>query len=459
MPRDVPPGLEGRMPRSNEGVDSISNPPVTDRRRNGLARALSDEHAQVRGGMNRWGGGDPRYQQGHEQGHGRAGFHYYGPTQTPGAGPSSAPANHAPLAHGGHFYPPHLQQAMPALQTQPATPISPWHIGATQIASHVPPLAQQIDGLTRGPLNAALNPGNRPVSAVSERQSADGVVQRSFSIQMYPGTVPLRVTATVRHGVLQQIDLNPPRRTIRFEASAPVVLHAPGNPMASGSGYPGHAVIPGGGQVVPYDSRRTLMPMSERHRALEERDFAPYMQLRNDYPEYFRGGDIHRLQETNAFAFRDVVDVGMDDCQVITGGNGLHIGTDGLGPCIAICARGVTGSGETVLGVYHYSGAGATPAEAMHEIDTQMREKGAHDIGYMFVGGMIMPIDSDSGSYENELGLLALGDQYRIEGARLHLCHGDHDADGMTNSTAVVLTPDGVFFRSNAMYPYAPQPE
>ncbi|MBA1363168.1 XopAK family type III secretion system effector [Burkholderia gladioli] len=342
-----------------------------------------------------------------------------------------------------------------AYSAPPAAPVvRPWSIGNTQLAAHIPSLAtRNISPLDSNQLAIAMNPGQRLITGYTATSTGPGVTVHRFQIQMNPGTVPLGVRASVRNGVLEEIKLSPSNKKFQF-VDVPTQSPAPSMHMnASTAGFAAATTAPV--QTPPYDSRRRIMPPSARHRPLNNRDVYPYRQLEHRYANLFQSGRIRRAPESQNYLFQHVVDVGMDEPRVIRQSEGSTIGTDGLGPCIAICARGIDASGQAVLGIYHYSGAIETPTEAMRTLDDMMREKGAVQTHYSLIGGMITPEEHQSGSYQSEREFLSLTGSYNIEGVRLHVSEGEHDSQGVENSVGVVLSNRSAVYRSGALYPYS----
>lgn len=189
------------------------------------------------------------------------------------------------------------------------------------------------------------------------------------------------------------------------------------------------------------------------HRPVNDQDRAPFRELERLHAELFRGGPIECVPQGSNVVFSNVRDVDMDEFDVINSKDGCQgIGTSGLGPCIAVCARGIDKEGLAVLGVYHHSGIGS-PEETMATLDQAMRDKGALHIKYSLVGGMIMPKEEEAGSYADEQSFLAMKGSYPIEGARLHVSEGEEDAHtGEDNSVNVVLMPNRVLYCRDTLY-------
>jgi hypothetical protein len=189
------------------------------------------------------------------------------------------------------------------------------------------------------------------------------------------------------------------------------------------------------------------------HRPVNDQDRAPFRELELLHAELFRGGPIECVPEGSNVSVSNVRDVDMDEFDVINSKDGCQgIGTSGLGPCIAVCARGMDKEGLPVLGIYHHSGMGS-PEETMATLDQAMRDKGALHIKYSLVGGRIMPKEEEAGSYADEQSFLALKGSYSIEGARLHVSEGEEDAHtGEDNSVNVLLMPNRVLYGRDTLY-------
>ncbi|KPC30060.1 Type III effector HopK1 [Pseudomonas syringae pv. cilantro] len=222
-------------------------------------------------------------------------------------------------------------------------------------------------------------------------------------------------------------------------------------PAAGGLEIPvtSNSLLGGGRQVYQIGSSSRELS----HRPVNDQDRAPFRALERLHAELFRGGPIEFVPKGSNVLASNVRDVDMDEFDVINSKDGCQgIGTTGLGPCIAVCARGMDREGLPVLGVYHHSGIGS-PEDTMATLDQAMREKGALQIKYSLVGGMIMPKEEEAGSYDDEQSFLALKGSYSIEGARLHVSEGEEDVHtGEDNSVNVLLMPDRVLYGRDTLY-------
>jgi hypothetical protein len=84
------------------------------------------------------------------------------------------------------------------------------------------------------------------------------------------------------------------------------------------------------------------------------------LQAQPEYAPYFNTTDIRESDEASLRDyFFNYPNVGQDMCMVVTIKNGepstFALTTDGVGPCLVICARGKNPAGETVLYMAHES--------------------------------------------------------------------------------------------------------
>ncbi|RLM22870.1 hypothetical protein BIY29_11570 [Brenneria alni] len=141
----------------------------------------------------------------------------------------------------------------------------------------------------------------------------------------------------------------------------------------------------------------------------------------------------------------------MDECEVInTSRDGFDwIGTQGLSTCIGICARGMTGQNEIILGVSHYTGIDKEPAEALQELRNKMDAQGARCSKMYLIGGA-MSADPQLSTAEKERIMLSLRHEFNIQGVRLHpnICE-DINADDHVN---LLMTPDHIYFSTEGLF-------
>jgi len=102
--------------------------------------------------------------------------------------------------------------------------------------------------------------------------------------------------------------------------------------------------------------------------------------------------DAHLRKVTQPITgFGLIPDIAMDHFHVRKGrpGQRIAIGTRGIGPCVALCARATTALGEPVVGLGHLSSM-ADPKEALRSMVEAMQAQGAVDIKFHVVGGVLM---------------------------------------------------------------------
>jgi len=200
------------------------------------------------------------------------------------------------------------------------------------------------------------------------------------------------------------------------------------------------------------------LQLQMRHRPIDALDYAPYEQLERAYQHLFLGEGIQRLPEEVPVWFDHATDVQMDEHATIIATHEQHaLATGGLGPCIAICARGLSNSGETVLSLTHFSGVTEEPEDAMANVAVAMREAGVAHPQFHLIGGMVLPREIEGGSFDTEQRLLSLSNQYDIRGVHLHPSIGEQDLNtGEDNSIDVVMTANQIYCRRTQMHEYEP---
>lgn len=157
----------------------------------------------------------------------------------------------------------------------------------------------------------------------------------------------------------------------------------------------------------------------------------------------FGSNRLTRADPGNAPDGLEIEDVEMDDTKVIVCGRPEDaLGTAGLGPCIAVCARGTDGRGRAVLGLWHASydeDAAALPGSLRHGLDAlrnEMTSKGATSIELSLAGGMKRP---NAQCIEFGQAFLSLRTEYNIVAAEIHHCESEDRA------TDVVMTAGATY--------------
>lgn len=211
-------------------------------------------------------------------------------------------------------------------------------------------------------------------------------------------------------------------------------------------------------EIVRSPSPQVIIPPEEpAQQTITDADREPYKKLEEQYPDLFSNQYIQRLSEESSTQFNSVEDVDMDETKVINATQEHKVlGTQGLGPCIAICAYGKTVNNELILGLHHYSGI-ANAKDIFEDIEDDMLDEGARDIEFYVVGSMVIPGGENAQTLKVEKKILALKDEFNIKGARLHVSEGlleETDVEGPqeNRSVDVVMTADKIYFRHKPMY-------
>lgn len=187
--------------------------------------------------------------------------------------------------------------------------------------------------------------------------------------------------------------------------------------------------------------------------SLTESDRRRYRQLEADHSDLFSSSEIKYVAAARGIRTGKVKDLDVSESAVINTATGDYtsIGTKALSTCIAVCARGKNDRGEEILGLHHYDGLDDTE-RVLSELDSQMRGQGSTHNSYYLVGGMMLPEESEMGSYDAEASLLSLRRQYDIRGAKLHVLEGEYDSNGEENMLNVVVTPSDIYFSRKDLY-------
>lgn len=122
------------------------------------------------------------------------------------------------------------------------------------------------------------------------------------------------------------------------------------------------------------------------------------------------------------------------------------IGTAGLGPCIAIGARGINQRGESILGLAHYS-ANQDIQQVVGSLLNKMLGAGAEAPKFYLVGGMIGSKNGGAGTIKQERALLGLREVINIDGARLHTSSSEIDDYGQRSSVDFAMSSTDIVFR------------
>jgi hypothetical protein len=98
------------------------------------------------------------------------------------------------------------------------------------------------------------------------------------------------------------------------------------------------------------------------------------------------------------------------------------------------------------MGLWHYSGELPDARDVLLVMDCEMKRRGALNTTFYLAGGLITTEEDEGGSYETENVLLALRDEFDIQGAKLHLSKGEVDLRGEPKCVHLVMTPDAVYY-------------
>jgi hypothetical protein len=211
-------------------------------------------------------------------------------------------------------------------------------------------------------------------------------------------------------------------------------------------------VHPGSVAPASFSFSSRLQAFGEKKSDIPAADVAEYLELERLHSDLFSSPEIVRTSPDNRLPFKYAKRVEMEAMGVInTARDGFDaIGTGGLGPCVAIGARGINDDGEAVLGVAHFS-ARQDLSTVMSGLSTQMRTEGVKEPRFYFVGGMVGSKGSGKGTLKLEQRLLAMRGQLTLRGVRLHTSPCEINEDGQRNSVDMVLTTRGIVYGAYRM--------
>ena len=200
------------------------------------------------------------------------------------------------------------------------------------------------------------------------------------------------------------------------------------------------------------------------------------LQAQAEFAPYFNNTDIRESDEATLrdYFFRHP-NVDQDKCLVVTikrDDSHTHaLTTDGVGPCIAICARGKNLQGDTVLYLAHEStNIGSIGIARALVVLCLQNNCGPADVSIYIVGGAAPEVDANGHPLEQQQSYMDEGDegdgsedplQYRetlealmdypqVKAVRLPIM--PFSRDPAERATAVVLTETEVLYcRSNSM--------
>ena len=139
----------------------------------------------------------------------------------------------------------------------------------------------------------------------------------------------------------------------------------------------------------------------------------------------------------------EFTDVAMDGIEAIVCTRPeMALGTAGLGPCIAVCARGVDPRGQAVVGLWHASydedqvNLRNNLRDGLDRLTRKMTRRGAAQVEFSLAGGMKQP---NARCIEFGQMFLSLASDYPIVAAEIHHCESEDQA------TDVVMTAGGTY--------------
>jgi hypothetical protein len=179
-----------------------------------------------------------------------------------------------------------------------------------------------------------------------------------------------------------------------------------------------------------------------------ESDFRPYLELEAQHQDLFLTRHIQPLSSFDSLQLGTITDVDMDDCEFLipAADRCSSLGTQGLATCVAVCARGKDAAQRDIMGLWHYSGEVPEAREVLLEMDGEMKRRGAVNTTFYLAGGLITTQEDEGGSYETEKNLLALRNEFDIQGAKLHLSKGEVDPRGEPKCVHLVMTPQAIYY-------------
>jgi len=139
----------------------------------------------------------------------------------------------------------------------------------------------------------------------------------------------------------------------------------------------------------------------------------------------------------------DIEDVDMNGMEVIICTRpDKALGTAGLGPCIAVCARGFNPQGQAVIGLWHASydedqaNLRNNLRDGLDRLTRKMARRRAAQVEFSLAGGMKQP---NARCIEFGQMFLSLASDYNIVAAEIHHCESEDQA------TDVVMTAGGTY--------------
>lgn len=137
--------------------------------------------------------------------------------------------------------------------------------------------------------------------------------------------------------------------------------------------------------------------------------------FKNLQQEYFNIFNCKHIEVVKNHLFPLVTpDVGQDKFLIVHAHLCPHIGTSGLGSCIAICATAIDRTGRKVLALAHAS----DPASALIKLNAELINKKCSQFKFYLLGGIL---DNYSQSIQSQEDVIKLSKKYPIKGALFNL--------------------------------------
>jgi hypothetical protein len=176
--------------------------------------------------------------------------------------------------------------------------------------------------------------------------------------------------------------------------------------------------------------------------ALSQADRAQYDNLAAG-SHLFGTGRLTRVRRDEVPHGLEFEDVAMDGIEAIVCTRPeMALGTAGLGPCIAVCARGINPQGQAVIGLWHasydedQSRLRNNLRDGLDKLTRKMTRRGAVQVEFSLAGGMKQP---NARCIEFGQMFLSLESDYNIVAAEIHHCESEDQA------TDVVMTAGGTY--------------
>lgn len=167
---------------------------------------------------------------------------------------------------------------------------------------------------------------------------------------------------------------------------------------------------------------------------------AEFSELKVTYLDLFQYEGIKKAQSGKTYT--PMIAVQMEEIAVVSTKDHPYLGTDCLGVCIAVMARGYSETNGSYIALSHTSSFVYEPEELLIEISRQLQAKGCNSIEFYVVGGQLPYIDGPeiADSIDRQSEFLSLSKQYNIVGAQFNLAEG-------ADSLAVIISADEIVWQ------------